>query len=636
MMANATAEKNSTPLGVQSAANKAGENIGERAVNWVTTKLREKYGQALVLTGSVYRRYLENAYTRYNKVKTLVTGLEPRSIIGQNSLYIQVDVKHKKKVYDTSTVHPLLGLSKNILICGSGGAGKSMLMRYLFLNTVNRGEYIPVLLELRKIADTSSSDSTFMDLIYKCMSDFDTELPREQFEYSLRLGKYVFFLDGFDEIKSALADSAAEAIQNFASKYPENAYIMTSRPDRDFAALETFTKLDSMPLSKIQAISLSEKFWVKDEKVVEFCRQLDEKLFDQHRDFAQNPLLLSMMFLTFMHNNNIPDHRVDFYDKCYNALYSMHDNQNKGTYEREFDCRALNEHTFKQLFARFCYITYIHDLFEFKHEEIIDWINQCLHKLNISEVTAQQYLNDLRKVVCLIVVEGNTYRFSHRSFQTYFAAVYILSLPDELQKVFYKDFLTTSPWRISHELVVMANQLDSQRFMLNALEEPLRSLKNDMNSSDQPEKLIFHIFSAGLEYSYRREGDGKKYIRLIKFGSNITKDKAYTSQSALHIVYGLMISDNLNDKIGNALIHTIFRYEKKRIVDPDPDIGKGFLVNQLDSVEWLTDMDRNLLIQDLIRGFNVARLIEEINCIIQNIDDMRTKMQSSNSILDSL
>ena len=54
MMSNVSSRKNPMPQGIQSAINKTGENIGEQAVNWVTAKLREKYGQALVLTGSVY------------------------------------------------------------------------------------------------------------------------------------------------------------------------------------------------------------------------------------------------------------------------------------------------------------------------------------------------------------------------------------------------------------------------------------------------------------------------------------------------------------------------------------------------------------------------------------------------------
>ena len=37
-------------------------------------------------------------------------------------------------------------------------------------------------------------------------------------------------------------------------------------------------------------------------------------------------------------------------------------------------------------------------------------------------IKAKDYLKDLCDVVCILVEEGDVYRFSHRSFQTYFAA----------------------------------------------------------------------------------------------------------------------------------------------------------------------------------------------------------------------
>lgn len=628
-----TAEKGLASTATQSVVSKAGENIGNRAVNWVINKLSEQYGKALVLTGSVYDRYLDKAYQRYNQVKTLVTGIAPRPIIGPNSIYISIGVEYKGKEYDTSTVEKLLTISRNLLICGTGGAGKSMLMRYLFLNTVNRGEYIPVLLELRKISENSSSESAFMDLIYKCMQDYDTELPREQFEYSLRLGKYAFFLDGFDEIKSSLAENAAEAIQKFAAKYPENAYIMTSRPDRDFSSLETFTQLRTMGLSKAQAVIMSGKFWDKDEKTLEFCKQLEESLFDQHKDFAQNPLLLSMMFLTFMHNGNIPDHRVDFYEKCYNALYNMHDNRNKGTYKREFECTRLNEHEFKLLFARFCYRTYIENEYEFSEKKIIKILNKCIQKLKIKGITARKYLNDLCKVVCLIVREGDTYFFSHRSMQAYFAAFYVASLPDEHQKIFYNNIFTKSPWRLQYDAFIMAYQLTPERFVRNALEKPLRDISYEMMSAHNAEffvltklyaeRFVFQFndddecLSTGFSHEHISEDyiaqNAIKLVRIFEFASDWQNDTTYRMFDI-----GAMIAGRID-----------------RDVFPKGDRVMVTL-KELASVDWLSTSAYNEVMENLISIDEVKKIIAVISRIIQHLDKTSALLESSDSIFDDL
>ena len=311
----------------ESAAKKAGEKAVDRGLNAIIDFVKNKYGEAQVKIGTVFDRYLHNATQRYNQIRTLTTGTMPRRIIGKDSLYVQIGLNHNGEEIDTSSVDSLLQISRNRLILGTGGVGKSMLTRYLFLDTAEYERYVPVLIELRRIGIQLSGELSILDLIYSCMEDFNVDLPKDQFEYSLQLGKYLFLFDGFDEVKSSLAKETAEAIQKFSAKYPNNSFIVTSRPKAETSPLETFTTMESMPLSKAQAVDLASRIWAKDEKTMEFCRQLNEILYEKHKDFAENPLLLSMMFLTFMRNSSIPEHLSDFYKKTYDALYSAHDNQ---------------------------------------------------------------------------------------------------------------------------------------------------------------------------------------------------------------------------------------------------------------------------------------------------------------------
>lgn len=115
-----------------------------------------------------------------------------------------------------------------------------MLMRYLFLDTAMCGEYVPVLVELRRISNQSIGHLSILELIYTCLKEFDVHLPEEQFEYSLQLGKYLFLFDGLDEVKTSLATETAKALQIFSAKYPKNPCIITSRPREESSPLETF------------------------------------------------------------------------------------------------------------------------------------------------------------------------------------------------------------------------------------------------------------------------------------------------------------------------------------------------------------------------------------------------------------
>ena len=131
-----------------------------------------------------------------------------------------------------------------------------------------------------------------------------------------------------------------------------------------------------------------------------------------------------MMFITFMNNTSIPDHLVDFYSKAFNALYSAHDSRNKGAYVRDFKTKEIEEADFIRILSRFCFITFFKEEYEFKYTHIIRRIRESIEKFGIIHVKEKDYLDDLIKAICLIIRDGDIFKFSHRSFQPYFAALY--------------------------------------------------------------------------------------------------------------------------------------------------------------------------------------------------------------------
>lgn len=380
---------------------------------------------------------MENSVRRYNQVRTLATGMDVHSIIGDDSIYINTDLSFGEEHLSNYSAHSLTQIRYNLLIEGTGGIGKSMLMRYLFLDAAEDGKFIPVLLDLRKINNQEGKNLSIINLVYKCMEAFDVRLPREQFESSLREGIYFFLFDGLDEVKEIYLRDTAAAIQAFASKYPENPCIVTTRPIQEQLPQETFSVLEAIPLTKDQAVELAQKIGNGSEKAAEFCSQLDEGLYEKHKSFAENPLLLCMMYLTFMRNNSIPDHLADFYKKSFDALYSLHDSS-KDVFRREFHCKNVDEQSFKNLFAYFCFHSYMKEEYEFSEDRLEYYLANGCKKLSLENVGIKNYIHDLQSSVCMLVRDGDTYRFSHRSFQAYFAARYTIQLTDEDQKKIFK------------------------------------------------------------------------------------------------------------------------------------------------------------------------------------------------------
>ena len=531
---NAQNQNNLYDIVAESGAKKVSESIANSALKTVTDFAKDRYGKAQVLLGTVFTRYLSNATERYNKIRTLATGIQPRKIIGADSLYVHIGVRYKEKEINIETVDGLLNISKNILISGTGGAGKSMLMRYLFLNTANRGEYVPILLELRRINKQSSEEVSILELVYTCMQDFDVQLPKEQFEFSLRSGKYLFLLDGLDEVKEKMANKTVEAIQKFVSKYPKNPCIVTSRPRQNVVGLETFVTVESMQLSKDKAVLLASKMWEEDEKTREFCRQLKEKLYDAHRDFAENPLLLSMMFLTFMRNGSIPEHLEDFYQKAYDALYSVHDTNDK-IFTREFKCVGLDENKFKLLFAYFCFHSYFKEIYEFSEKDVLELLEKGVQKMGLGDVNSKKYLEDLEEAVCMLIKEGEIYRFAHRSFQAYFAAYYTSRvLTDEQQKKLFIKNLSEERCIKKEDYYTLLNQIEPERFAANALEEGLRNVLNVADSDARFFKLIYDSIGVRLcngsviKVVFDFSSDVRYYHNLVRCFCDYFSPKKFT------------------------------------------------------------------------------------------------------------
>ena len=495
-------QNNLMDTAIESGVKKATENVVNRAVNAIVNFVKTKYGESQVKLGTVFQRYLDNASFRYNQIRTLATGPNPRKIIGEDSLYIEIGVRYNEEKIETTSVNELLNISKNLVILGTGGIGKSMLMRYLFLDTAKKGEYVPVLIELRRIGNQPHGKISIFELIYTCMQEFDVELPKNQFEYSLRLGKYLFLFDGFDEVKETYATETAEAIQAFCSKYPQNASIVASRPRHDTFLLETFTTVESMTLSKLQAVRLASKIWKENEKTKEFCNQLSASLYEQHKDFAENPLLLSMMFLTFMRNSSIPEHLADFYKKSYEALYSAHDNNDKGYYRRDFKSKELDENKFSMLLSHFCFQSYFKEQYEFSENEILSYLEKSIHKFGLVNVSADYYLSDLLNIVCIIIKDGEIYRFSHRSFQDYFAACYTSTLTDKEQKRLFFSILPEQDfyWNLT-DYYELLSQMEPERFFINALEKQLRRIQEEVDLSSEPEIFLLKLLSDGICFS---------------------------------------------------------------------------------------------------------------------------------------
>lgn len=255
---------------------------------------------------------------------------------------------------------------------------------------------------------------------------------------------------------------------NFCDRFSENYFVISSRPYSEFVEFQRFSVLSLCNLNKKQALSLVKKIEFDSEIKLRFLKSLDQNLYERHKSFASNPLLLNIMLLTFDNYAEIPEKLHLFYANAFETLYSKHDATKSG-FRRELRSE-LSYDNFKKVFAQFCFITYYQAKIELTYDDIVTVLNKIKGSNGITIFRPEDYLYDLVNSICVLYREGVTYKFTHRSFQEYFSAIFLKELSDQNMEKMGISLVKKDYFRASHDSVFfMLRDMAEQRFEQNIL-----------------------------------------------------------------------------------------------------------------------------------------------------------------------
>lgn len=393
-----------------------------------------------------FQKYLDAASSYYSTKKTLLYAEKPHPFY---ELYVCNNVRYRKfratgardfkpeKNISNATIEKLEAESKYIIIEGTGGIGKSMLLTHLFLSSAEKSAdtgSTPFFLSLKNYKDTTSG---IVDFIWKSAREFNAVISQNDIITALQEKNLVLLMDGLDEIQSTIRENFDTDLEAFIKSYPGNTIVITSRPVFSFITYSKFSVFDIQELTKEQALELVQKLEFWDTAAKEnFMKDLDRHLYTSHYQFASNPLLLTIMLMTYTTFGEVPAKMHVFYSKAYETMARLHD-ASKGTFKRKLHSKLTPEE-FAKYFAEFCARTYTEEVLEFTERTFSAYMAKVL-KDSYAEFTGVQprdFLLDLTDNLCIMYREGEKYYFIHRSFQEYFAAVHFASSYDnKLKKV---------------------------------------------------------------------------------------------------------------------------------------------------------------------------------------------------------
>lgn len=365
-----------------------------------------------------FSAHLQVTKSRCERVRTILSNDQQVLL---KSVYVNLHLKCGSKVISDSDLLRTTDHFRRIIIVGTGGAGKTMIMRYLALefNSAPNGT-IPIFVELRNL--TKFDRDGFYRAIFDLVTPIRQTADHELFLKGLHQGIFTLLLDGFDEVPIQDREILHFCIQKAVLDYPIVKVIISTRPDIDTTGWNSYDTYYVQPLSNEQAISLITKVEFPETLKSAFIDKLTSGAFAMQATFVSIPLLCCLLLLTFSEYMEVPSRITVFYEQAFETLYRRHD---RSKVWKRVHSSGLDADRFRLVFSAFCYRTLALGDLSFTDIELTTHLEKAILVSEI-DVSSDAMATDLVSAVCLIMRDGLRLHFVHRSFQEYFAALFLL------------------------------------------------------------------------------------------------------------------------------------------------------------------------------------------------------------------
>lgn len=366
--------------------------------------------------------YLLRCYAKNNIMTTIVFGRLQKTL---EDLYIPLTLEEyrneDKKWIINRKCYDILDNYSRTLIVDMAGMGKSTIVKYFACQGVNLDKCIPIVIELRRLEKNQS----ILEYIQTQINSLDKNIRIEEIVNILKKGEFVIFFDGYDEIANENKADVLEAIQDFTSKANNTKIVITSREEDDLNSLGEYKCVNIKPLTEEEAYELIRKY----DNDGEISKKLVKRLKEDStmyvlKEFLENPLLVSLLYKTFEYKEEIPYKKIDFYEQVYAALFNDHDKTKGGAYVHKKKTK-LDKYQFEQILRAFGFLCLKVDKVEYSSQLIHELLAKAIDRFSWLKINVDDFLYDITHAVPFIQIDGNEYKWVHKTFMEYFASCFI-------------------------------------------------------------------------------------------------------------------------------------------------------------------------------------------------------------------
>ena len=433
-----------------------------------------------------------------------------------------------------------------LLILGKPGAGKTTFLKHLAIQCNNdkfKEHLVPWFITLKDFAEADNKP-TLLDYLNPLLPskriNSDAVLP------ILNAGRAFILLDGLDEVLEADSKRVIKEIEILSNKYPNNQYVITCRIAAREYTFEKFTEVEIADFDWQQITTFAHN-WFKEKPVKpeKFLTRLEDD--EPIKELVSNPLLLTLLCISFEELGDFPANRKELYEEGLNALLRKWDST-RGI-QRDKVYKPLSIAKKEDLLSQIAWKTFAPGDYFFKTDVAKRYISEYIRNLPGANLEDEALQGDSGVVLTNIEAQHglltararNIYSFSHLTFQEYFTAREIILVRQSTDKALQElvSHLFDKRWREVFLLAVSMSP-NAERLVLMMKEKCDNLLAEDKELQSYLQWLKRKTEKANLELS----AEDKEVIQEI--------DRFYTERNLtlLRIFYlGWDLEHNLDHYI---------------------------------------------------------------------------------------
>lgn len=376
------------------------------------------------------------------------------------------------------------------------------------------------------------------------MGELDSPISILQFNDLHRSGGMLLFFDGYDEVKSDLKERVTQEINDFSSRYRNSRIVITSRDDSSLPSFGCYKAFNIRSLEYQEACLLLNKYGEMSKKTIHqaIISHIERMNDNGLRSLLSNPLMVSLLFKAYDYKNKIPPSKSAFYEQVYDALFEGHDLSKDG-FERERRT-ALDKYSFEDILKSIAYKS-VRNAPNYDRLTLTELILMEIKSKVHLNFTVDDFIKDVLWAIPLMLEDGLEFRWTHKSFQEYFSALYIVSCPPERKNLIISSMFSGTRSVDYQNIIEMCLSLDRSTVLKVAILPYIESYYKYYNNMKttvpwiQGNDMIYRVslaYGAGYNFSSVRMGRNDE-----------KKDEASTILKAV---------SRTNDSIGYILFHS--------------------------------------------------------------------------------